>query len=268
MTTSEIITVGDELINGSKVNTNAAWIADTLTKAGAEVMRITTVGDVPSVIAVEIERAVGEGIDFLILTGGLGPTPDDRTLDALSQALGVERKLDGKALDLIEESYQEFAEKGLVKEEGITPARKKMAILPVGSEPVTNPVGGAPAVLAEKGNTKILCLPGVPNEMKVILKENLENLGLDWNDEERYSLNLDVVGSEESALAEAYDDLHDMFPDIELRSYPECESEAIKVAVKISGGDKNYLSEVEDAFRELIKALPDAKVKNSSIKDQ
>ncbi len=269
MVTSEVLTVGDELLEGSKVNTNAAWIAETVTDAGGELVRITTVGDDPSTISKEIKRAVSEGVDLVILTGGLGPTPDDRTLEALSQALEVRRRLDERARDMVEESYRDFAERGLIEEGGVTPSREKMAKLPEGSEPINNPIGGAPAVLAERENTKIFCMPGVPREMKPIFQDNLDKLGLKGGEGEKHVLTLNVVGSEESALAPLYDDLQDKFAEVEVRSYPEYSKEDDnRIIVKLSTEDEERLLEVEDYFRELVEKLGSARIKSSSIRNQ
>lgn len=255
MTVSEILTIGDELLDGSKTNTNASWLAKTLSKNGVKVRKIITVGDHPPSISEEIERAVEEEVDLLIVTGGLGPTPDDRTLDALSQALKKDRILDQRALESVRESYSKLAEKGVVKEEGITPSRRKMAELPRGSIPLFNPVGGAPAVLSEVSETKILCLPGVPREMKAILKQNLDLLELPDKNGGKFHRKLEIKGTEESALAPLFEELQNNFRGAEVRSYPIGRGAEGKIVVKLSEKNEGRLNQAESFLRRKVEDM-------------
>lgn len=251
MTTSEIITIGDELVEGSRPNTNATWLAKTLTESETTVKRITTVRDDLTLISNEIRRAVEE-VDILITTGGLGPTPDDKTLKALSKAFGAERQLNEEALEMVKESYTRLLEEDAVKEKGLTPARKKMARLPENSVPIANPVGGAPAVLSKHGNTNILCLPGVPEEMKPILKQNLEKLGIQETEETKNERIFEIRNIEESSITPAFVAIERKFSGIKVRSYPSGRGAKGKIKVKLVGKSKQNLSKAEKFLKEKV----------------
>jgi nicotinamide-nucleotide amidase len=119
----------------------------------------------------EISAAVKESLarapDLLVITGGLGATYDDMTLEGLAMALGRKVLLDQKAVEMIKKSH---ARRKLDYE--MTPARLKMATIPEGSTPLQNPVGSAPAVFIDSG-AKIFSLPGVPSEMKAIFRKHV-----------------------------------------------------------------------------------------------
>ncbi|RLF63836.1 MAG: damage-inducible protein CinA [Thermoplasmata archaeon] len=196
---AEIITVGDELITGNTVDTNATYIAKKLYERGYIVRRITSVGDDVE----EIRKAVLEALirepDILIISGGLGPTHDDVTMYAVSLALGRRLVLSEEALRWIKEKYKELYEKGFVDSPEINEARKKMAYVIEGSCLMRNPVGAAPGVEITHGNTRIYVLPGMPSEMKAILEEHvIPSLG----GEPLISKRIKVFSRDESAIAD------------------------------------------------------------------
>ena len=137
--TVEIISVGNELLLGNTINTNASWIASRATSEGAQITRITTVGDQ----LVEIVNAVRESLkrkpDYIITTGGIGPTFDDMTIKAVAKAVRRKTRVDPTALTMIKQHYAEKFP-GPVK---LTKARLKMAILPLNGIAVANPCFGA-----------------------------------------------------------------------------------------------------------------------------
>lgn len=168
-----LISVGNELLSGKTVNTNANFLAKKLTNLGFIVQKILTLPDDPDVVPNEISLLISSGQYRLILiTGGLGPTWDDSTAIFLAKALDVNTELNIEALSMVTKRYKDLFDKGLVDTAEITPARKKMAILPVGSEVIDNPVGTAPGIffIHNFSNTWIFCLPGVPREMKEMYK--------------------------------------------------------------------------------------------------
>lgn len=166
----ELLTVGKELLIGRTVNTNATWVGGRLAKAGTTLNRVTTVDDDLGEISTAFNEALARRPDFLIVVGGLGPTPDDMTLKGIAVALGTRLRLNRKALKLVKDHY---ARRGLEKIE-LTSARMKMAVLPVGSEPVKNEVGTAPGVRFELGKTIAIALPGVPAEMRGMFRRSVE----------------------------------------------------------------------------------------------
>jgi len=163
---AEIISTGREILMGEIVNTNSAWIAKFLTKLGFKVRRITTVGDEVDEVAKAVKEAINRGNLVVIVTGGLGPTPDDTTAEALARALGRPLRLNEEALRMIEEKCKQ---RGVE----VTEFRRKMAYLPAGGRPLPNPIGMAPGIKVEERGTLILALPGVPKEAYAMFTENV-----------------------------------------------------------------------------------------------
>src|SRR5215210_490556 len=97
----ELLSIGNELLSGTIANTNAQWISSKITQAGGLVKRITTVGDNISEISAAVKESIQRSPDWLIVSGGLGPTYDDNTLQGLSTALGQELALDPEALEML-----------------------------------------------------------------------------------------------------------------------------------------------------------------------
>lgn len=168
MFTSEILCVGDELLSGITINTNAYWISQKITEAGGSVKRITVIKDDVEEISLGVRDSISRKPDWLILCGGLGPTYDDKTMQGVASGLGSKLVVDKIALDMLKRSYARHSMNYELNE-----IRLKMAKIPIGSTPIQNPVGSAPSVLIETGETKIVCLPGVPGEMQPIFLESI-----------------------------------------------------------------------------------------------
>jgi molybdenum cofactor synthesis domain-containing protein len=158
----EIIVIGREILTGRTLDTNSNWLAKRITALGGDVKRITVADDEVASISRELRTALGNNCGLIVTTGGLGPTFDDKTLDAVATATGLNMELDAEALDFVKGRYTFFKEKGFVDSDDITPSRRKMAILPRGAEMLSNPVGAAPGVKLWVEKTLIVSLPGVP----------------------------------------------------------------------------------------------------------
>jgi nicotinamide-nucleotide amidase len=169
MVTVSCLCVGKELLIGKTLNTNAHWIGGRLLADGIMFDRILTVTDALDEISSGLAELLQRKPDFIIVIGGLGPTPDDMTLRGVALALGTKVRMNPWALQMIKDHYVKTGRAGME----MTPPRKKMAKLPVGSEPVVNELGTAPAVRIEQAGTVIFCLPGVPKEMKSIFRNSV-----------------------------------------------------------------------------------------------
>jgi nicotinamide-nucleotide amidase len=172
----EIICVGNELLIGKTLNTNATWLAKRVTSFGLSVKRITVVGDDSDEIASVLCEALSRRPRFVILTGGLGPTFDDKTLQGVAK--GLKRKLDvnEEALRLVRGKYEALLKQGKIDKVELTPARVKMATFPKGAEALPNPVGTAPGMMLRLNGTCVIALPGVPPEMEAIFEGSLAPL--------------------------------------------------------------------------------------------
>jgi molybdenum cofactor synthesis domain-containing protein len=169
----EIICVGNELLIGKTANTNAYWMGKQATSLGANVRRITVVQDIIEEIAGVIREVLARKPGFIVTTGGLGPTFDDKTLAGIATGLNRKLEVNQNALEMVKARYIEYAKKRNQPLTEMTPARIKMATFPEKTEPVINPVGTAPAMRVELDGTVLFALPGVPGEMEAIFTESV-----------------------------------------------------------------------------------------------
>jgi nicotinamide-nucleotide amidase len=170
----ELISIGNELLIGKISNTNAHWLAQQITKLGALLTRITTIPDHIPTVAQTINEAIARKPHYIITTGGLGPTFDDKTFQGIAQALNYDMAVNSQALEMVKQKCQEYAKKrGLSNEIDMTPSRIKMAVFPQNTQPVTNPVGTAPALYVKVNETVLFSLPGVPLEMEAIFSQTI-----------------------------------------------------------------------------------------------
>jgi len=199
----EIICVGNELLIGKTLNTNAQWLADQINRLGGKVTRITEVRDDVQEITSVVREALKRKVDFVITSGGLGPTFDDKTLQGISRATGKKLKLNPDALRLVRDRYREMSAPKRLR---LTKPRVKMATLPEGSSSIPNPVGTAPGVVVEYGGAILISLPGVPKELKTIFERSIAEMMREKSgDLAFYESSMIVRGIVESALAPLID---------------------------------------------------------------
>ena len=153
-----ILSIGNELTSGQTVDTNSAYISRRLAECGIEPLEHWTVGDARPAIRDALVKAA-QRADVVAVSGGLGPTADDQSRQALAEAMGVELLMDPKALAEIEEFFAR-------RHRPMVPANRIQAMAPAGAEILPNPVGTAPGLAAEVGRARIFIVPGVPSEMR------------------------------------------------------------------------------------------------------
>lgn len=162
---AEIISIGTELLLGEIIDTNAAWLAQQLAASGVDVYFRTTVGDNVARIATAIQIGLGRA-DVIITTGGLGPTVDDMTREAVARAVGVPLTLSD---ELVEQVRAHFAKWGRT----MSGNNVKQAYIPLGATPIENPVGTAPCFIVNHDGHFVFVLPGVPREMKFLTESRV-----------------------------------------------------------------------------------------------
>lgn len=172
----EIICVGNELLIGKIVNTNATWLAQHATALGIDVKRITVIGDDIKEICTAIQEALNRKPRFIITTGGLGPTFDDKTLEGIAKALNRKLAVNPQALEMVKQKYEAFAKQRKIAKVELTPPRVKMATMPEKAKALPNPVGTAPAAKITVKRTILIALPGIPPEMEAIFEESIIQL--------------------------------------------------------------------------------------------
>jgi len=195
----EIISIGDELLIGQVVNTNASWLAAKCKEWGFITTKIITVADKPEAIKKVIFEA-SNNADIAIITGGLGPTKDDITKGVLCEVFNTELNLNEEVLNHIKTI---FSRRNLQLSE----LNRKQAELPVGAKILHNELGTAPGMVFQKENFTLISLPGVPFEMKNIVEKQLKQFIFEkFNFLPVISETVMICGIPESFLAEKLED--------------------------------------------------------------
>lgn len=208
-----IISIGNELLLGRIVNTNASWLAKKLTQLGIRVRRIVTVPDDMNDV-IEVFRDAISRADIVVSTGGLGPTYDDITNFALAKALNKEIEINQEALNEITSKYRKA---GLP----LTEERIKMSKMPKGAISLHNPVGIAPGIMVKTNGKLIFALPGVPSEMKAIFEEEIEKYLINISRDRFIEREIVVEGVPESTIAPIITEISKRYPEIYIKSHPQ-----------------------------------------------
>jgi nicotinamide-nucleotide amidase len=250
----EILCIGNELLSGITLNTNAHWIGKKIIKLGAKVRRVTVVADDLEEINIALKDSLGRKPDWIVTCGGLGPTYDDMTMQAIAQSLERKLVLDPIALQMVKDSY-----KRLGQNVRLNAARLKMAMIPNDSIPIHNPIGNAPAVHIYTQKTQIVCLPGVPSEMKAIFTHSiLDDIKAEigqFTVEEHY---YHVEGVSEATLARTLIKLVKSFPRhaLYLKTHPQGYKNnnipVMKVQIVSKGKKKAYVQEILEKVSNVI----------------
>ncbi len=194
---SVIVAVGDELLAGVIVNSNAAFIGELLQAAGYPVVWSMVVGDEEKDIVDAVARAARDA-DVVIVSGGLGPTQDDKTRDAIARLLGTELVRDESIVEDIRARFRAWGRE-------MPESNAQQADIPAGAMAILNPWGTAPGIRAELDSAVIYAIPGVPGEAKRMLEEQIiSELGGGATIRARM---LKCVGMSESGLADLFGDL-------------------------------------------------------------
>ena len=162
---AELLTIGDEILYGQIVDTNSQWMSVELDKVGIKVIRKTSIGDQESEILTAFAEAEKRA-DVILITGGLGPTSDDITKPCLAKYFKCELKIHEEALAEVTEF---FVSRG----RELTETNRQQAALPGCCTKITNPIGTAPGMWFEKNGKVFMSMPGVPHEMKRMMKERV-----------------------------------------------------------------------------------------------
>jgi nicotinamide-nucleotide amidase len=190
-----LLSIGNELLSGLTVDTNAAWISGQLAELGIPTVGILAVPDEIADTVESLRLAVSKA-DIVIITGGLGPTDDDLTRQSLAEFLGVELQFHPELFESIAAFFRR-------RNFAMVEKNRIQAYLPAGTEAIPNPTGTAPGMVACKDKLRIFCLPGVPSEMKVMFTEFLIPRLAEFTDRQvMVSRRLKCFGTGESMIAE------------------------------------------------------------------
>jgi nicotinamide-nucleotide amidase len=219
--TASIVSIGNELLSGDTVNTNAAWLAQQLEELGVGVTMMAVLPDDIERIA-EFVRTEAPRADFMIVTGGLGGTPDDVTREALSAAFEAPQS---EVVDLAERLRARF------RSDPEYAAR--WAQLPTGARPLDNPLGGAPGFVVQN----VYVLPGLPAEMKAMFETVVDEL----RTERPISSWRRTYETTEARIVTVLEAMGDRYPGVLVGSYPKFHSEGATVEVVVKSSDSEAL---------------------------
>jgi len=236
MPTSSIVAIGDELVGGFTLDTNSHWMAERLRLLGYPVKRVTQIRDRPPEIVDRVRSELDDAdLTDVFLSGGLGPTPDDRTFAALADALGRELVIWEETRARIERRVQRMHSMGLLESPDVTEGNLRMARIPAGPAHVfKNRRGMAPGTMYEVGGKRIFVLPGVPLEMKGIFTEELEPQFLTAGSAATVR-ELRFTFAIEARFYPLMRELEETFPDVSVGSYPNFETK--ELVIRVLGAD-------------------------------
>ncbi|MES2177180.1 MAG: competence/damage-inducible protein A [Gemmatimonadota bacterium] len=225
----EVVTIGDELLLGFTIDTNAAHLARTLAAEGVEIERRTTCGDTAESIATAVREAL-DRTGAVITTGGLGPTSDDLTKPSIAALFGREMVLDQEHLDWMRERWRTRFQRPMPE------SNVQQAMLPAGARKLTNNHGSAPGIwLEDEQGRWVAMLPGVPREMRGMLADTLlplvrERLGGDHRVVRSRTLRTTGIG--ESHIADLVATIPGGVGDVGLAYLPNADGTDLRLTVR------------------------------------
>jgi len=218
-----ILTIGNEVVSGDIANTNATWLAQRLESLGVRVVVAAAVPDEIEPISDFVRRERGR-VDHVIVTGGLGGTPDDITREALAAAFAVQQK---EVPDLAAELRRRFPRH--------PDYAARWAALPAGSRPLTNPHGGAPGFRLEN----VWVLPGLPPEMEAMFDHYADEL----RGEQPIASWRRAFATRESEIVQLLSGATVRWPQVRIGSYPRFLPQGPEVEVVLKSADARALAE-------------------------
>lgn len=214
-----VLVVSREILEGSVVDRNAAFIANRIDDIGYRVRTIQVVDRVEAEVTAALKWALEQKPTFVLLTGGMGPNWDDSSRACLGRATGLPLAEDPKALAYVANSYRRLHAKGVIDEEAMTDERRGMAMVPTGAVCHENLVGTAPAVQLRAGATTVFLLPGVPAEMQRFFTLHvMPVMSAEGPNTVRGERNVDYHGHDESVISKALAALTRKHPLVSIRT--------------------------------------------------
>lgn len=246
---AELLTIGDEILIGQIINTNAVWMAKELNSIGVSIKQITSISDDKKHIKEALDEALNRA-DVVLITGGLGPTKDDITKTTLCEYFNVGLKKEEKVIDFIKEN---FAKRNIE----FLPVHELQALILDNSEILFNHNGTAPGMWIEHNGKIIVCMPGVPFEMKGIMsKYVLPKLKTQFQLPFIIHKTLVTIGLPESTLADMIAEIEDSLPKhIKLAYLPNFG--LVRLRLSGIGKDEQILNvEIEDYASQILEIVP------------
>lgn len=236
-----IISIGDELLSGDTINTNFSWISNKVSELGILVEKQVTCQDKDQSMIEALDFLLSTNPAYIIATGGLGPTEDDITRSTFFNYFDVKEEFDSDYWDKLKSSYRKMGIE-------ILKANKSQAIIPHKGEILENPKGSARGFIFHKKNTKIITLPGVPNEMKEMMRRYILPKLDEALEDPIFRKTLRTTGYTESVLAAKLSDVLKEVENCKIGYYPSLYG----VDIRISSTSENNLEKFYIAIRSIL----------------
>jgi nicotinamide-nucleotide amidase len=250
----ELFAIGTELVIGRIQDTNSFWMAQQIAALGGNLRRVTQLVDDLDQIVEALGDSLSRGTGIIITTGGLGPTPDDLTVEAVARVLNRETVVDEATLD----DY--MRRRNLSSRDEISAGLRKMATVPAGSEVLQNPAGWAPCTFVRHDGGSIIIMPGPPKEMEAVFTLHVAGVIAQTSVRKPAALRL-VVNMHESEVSPLMQEVMARCPGCYLKAYVamrEAFENALPVDVVATGEDdaaaRHSLQEAVTFFSELVQA--------------
>ena len=247
---AEIINIGDELLIGQVVNTNASWMAAQLNKAGIRVVQTTTIADDDKAIKTSLDQAF-KRVDIVLISGGLGPTKDDITKKSLTEYFDAK-------LVFHEPTYEQVKKIFAARKFPVSEINRQQAMIPDKCTPLFNKNGTAPGMWFEKEGKIAVSMPGVPFEMKAMMEEQvIPKLVRHFNLGTILHKTVMTTGMPESMLAEKIKTWEENLPaHIKLAYLPQPGIVRLRLSAKGKDGDR-LRAEIEEQVKKLQQIIPE-----------
>lgn len=235
--TAALLIIGDEILSGRTKDKNIGTIADFCTELGIDLKEVRVISDETAEI-VDAINALRARFTYVFTTGGIGPTHDDITADAMAEAFGVELPINPEARHILEAQF---------KTTDVSPERLRMARIPLGGTLINNIVSGAPGFII--GNVHVMA--GVPRIMQAMLEDLAPRLK---RGAKMISRSIDC-GVGESTVSAALGRIQDDYPDVKIGSYPQMGKLPVYTQLVLRATDENLLEEATQKVREMVDAI-------------
>ncbi|TND08110.1 MAG: competence/damage-inducible protein CinA [Bacteroidetes bacterium] len=247
---AEIITIGDEILIGQIVDTNSAWLGQQLNLIGIKVKQINSVSDDPQHIVHALDE-VKKRSSVIITTGGLGPTKDDLTKKTLKDYFGMDWRTDEDVLRDVEAIFAKFGRE-------VTPVNKLQAQVPAGCITLRNRRGTAPGMWFEQDGKIFISLPGVPFEMKGLMKDEvLPRLKAKFKLPFIYHKTILTQGIGESMLADMITDWENSLAQLEIKLAYLPSPGLVRLRMTASGDERTIKARINGKLQELQQIIPE-----------
>ena len=238
---AEIIAIGSELLTAYRLDTNSLFLTDGLNQLGIRVVHKEVVGDSLEDMRSSFAQALARA-EIIVASGGLGPTDDDRTREAVSELLGRRLTLDDAIVGQIQERFRRFGR-------AMPEINKRQAMVPEGATILPNPRGTAPGLWMEANGHIVILLPGVPRELRALFEEEVKpRLARLGREERLFTRDLRITGLGESDVEQRVSPLYALYPDTETTILAT--ATGVQLHPRIWSGDAGKAEKILDEMAE------------------